>query len=177
MLACNDEAPGQQVLSGQPSVTVHGPAQLPHRVSPVEYEVKELKPQPRSYKPADRPLMGREEMLAALLGLSHGQAWCCGLVIRNEDGSLDYGNYQLDHIIPKSVGGDDDIKNRAPLCPAHNLLKSARDIDLEELRTEVMYLGEGKVHPRTLPKLSEMYRESSRIWQEAYNRKNSSLLV
>ena len=177
VLACNDEAPGQQVLSGQPAVTVHGPAQLPHRVSPVEYEVKELKPQPRSYRPADKPLMGREEMLTALLGLSHGQAWCCGLVIRNEDGSLDYGNYQLDHIIPKSVGGDDDIKNRAPLCPAHNLLKSARDIDLEELRTEVMYLGEGKVHPRTLPKLSEMYRESSRIWQEAYNRKNSSLLV
>ena len=177
VLACNDEVPGQQVLTGQPAVTVHGPAQLPHRVSPVEYEVKELKPQPRSYKQADRPLMGRQEMLEALLGLSHGQAWCCGLVIRNEDGSLDYGNYQLDHIIPKSVGGDDDIKNRAPLCPAHNLLKSARDIDLEELRTEVMYLGEGKVHPRTLPKLSEMYRESSRIWQEAYNRKNSSLLV
>ena len=176
VLDCNDEAPGQQVLTGQPAVTVHGPTQLPHRVSPVEYEVKELKPQPRSYKPADRPLMDRQEMLAALLGLSNGMAWCCGYVSRNEDGSLDYGNYQLDHIIPKSVGGDDDIKNRAPLCPAHNLLKSARDIDLEELRTEVMYLGEGKVHPRVLPKLSEMYRESSRIWQEAYNRKNGNLL-
>ena len=176
VLDCNDDTPGQQVLSGQPAVTVHGPAQLPHRVSPVEYEVKELKPQPRSYRQADKPLMGREEMLAALLELSNGMAWCCGYVSRNEDGSLAYGNYQLDHIIPKSVGGDDDIKNRAPLCPAHNLLKSARDIDLEELRTEVMYLGEGKVHPRALPKLSEMYRESSRIWQAAYNRKNGNLL-
>ena len=176
VLDCNDDTPGQQVLTGQPSVTVHGPFQLPHRFSPVVYEVKELKPQPRSYKQADKPLMDRQEMLEALLGLSHGQAWCCGLVIRNEDGSLDYGNYQLDHIIPKSVGGDDDIKNRAPLCPAHNLLKSARDIDLEELRTEVMYLGEGKVQPRALPKLSEMYRESARIWQEAYNRKNGALL-
>ena len=176
VLDCNDETPGQQVLSGQPTVTVHGPAQLPHRVSPVEYEVRELKPQPRSYKQADRPLMSREEMLAALLELSNGLAWCCGYFSRNADGAIAYGNYQLDHIIPKSVGGEDDIRNRAPLCPAHNLSKSARDISLDELRAEIMWDGEGKVDPRRLPRLSEMYRESSRIWQEAYNRKNGNLL-
>ena len=173
LLKCNDRTTGQQVLGDAPVVTVHGPKELPERTSPIIYEVKPLRTpgqRARRYKRAST-LMTDRAMLIALLQFSAGRAWCCGYISDNLDHSLAYGNYELDHVIPKSAGGTDEIENRAPLCSAHNGLKGNRDITLVELRYEVIERGELKVPARSLPKLSDAFEYALRVKQEAYQRK------
>ena len=173
LLKCNDRTTGQQVLGDAPVVTVHGPKELPERTSPIIYEVKPLRTpgqRARRYKRAST-LMNDRAMLTALLQFSAGRAWCCGYISENLDLSLAYGNYELDHVIPKSAGGTDEIENRAPLCSAHNGLKGNRDITLVELRYEVIERGELKVPARSLPKLSDAFEYALRVKQEAYQRK------
>ena len=173
LLKCNDRTTGQQVLGDAPVVTVHGPKELPERTSPIIYEVKHLRTpgqRARRYKRAST-LMTDRAMLIALLQFSAGRAWCCGYISDNLDHSLAYGNYELDHVIPKSAGGTDEIENRAPLCSAHNGLKGNRDITLVELRYEVIERGELKVPARSLPKLSDAFEYALRVKQEAYQRK------
>ena len=173
LLKCNDRTTGQQVLGDAPVVTVHGPKELPARTSPIIYEVKPLRTpgqRARRYKRAST-LMTDRAMLIALLQFSAGRAWCCGYISDNLDHSLAYGNYELDHVIPKSAGGTDEIENRAPLCSAHNGLKGNRDITLAELRYEVIERGELKVPARSLPKLSDAFEYALRVKQEAYQRK------
>ena len=77
------------------------------------------------------------------------------------------------NFIPKSVGGEDDMVNRAPLCSTHNQLKSARDIELQELRTEVAERKEFKpgVTSRSLPDLKKAYAYAIQVRREAYQRK------
>ena len=175
LLTCNDQTTGQQVLGCEPTVTVHGPMELPRRTTTAEVEIKPLRTdnrrrERRQYKRASTLLSDRE-MLAALLQFSYGRAWCCGFISQNADNSLAYGNYELDHVLPKSAGGTDEIENRAPLCPSHNGLKSNRDITLAELRYEVIERGELKVPARSLPKLSDAFEHALRVKQEAYQRK------
>ena len=173
LLTCNDQTTGQQVLGCEPTVTLHGPAELPTRTTSAEVEIKPIRttsPRDRRYKRAST-LMTDRAMLIALLQFSAGRAWCCGYISENLDHSLDYGNYELDHVIPKSAGGTDEIENRAPLCSAHNGLKGNRDITLVELRYEVIERGELKVPARSLPKLSDAFEYALRVKQEAYQRK------
>ena len=173
LLTCNDETTGQQVLGCEPTVTLHGPAELPTRTTSAEVEIKPIRtasPRDRRYKRAST-LMTDRAMLIALLQFSAGRAWCCGYISDNLDHSLAYGNYELDHVIPKSAGGTDEIENRAPLCSAHNGLKGNRDITLVELRYEVIERGELKVPARSLPKLSDAFEYALRVKQEAYQRK------
>ena len=173
LLTCNDQTTGQQVLGCEPTVTLHGPAELPTRTTSAEVEIKPIRttsPRDRRYKRAST-LMTDRAMLIALLQFSAGRAWCCGYISENLDHSLDYGNYELDHVIPKSAGGTDEIENRAPLCSAHNGLKGNRDITLAELRYEVIERGELKVPARSLPKLSDAFEYALRVKQEAYQRK------
>ena len=173
LLTCNDQTTGQQVLGCEPTVTLHGPAELPTRTTSAEVEIKPIRtasPRDRRYKRAST-LMTDRAMLIALLQFSAGRAWCCGYISDNLDHSLAYGNYELDHVIPKSAGGTDEIENRAPLCSAHNGLKGNRDITLVELRYEVIERGELKVPARSLPKLSDAFEYALRVKQEAYQRK------
>ena len=173
LLTCNDQTTGQQVLGCEPTVTLHGPAELPTRTTSAEVEIKPIRtasPRDRRYKRAST-LMTDRAMLIALLQFSAGRAWCCGYISDNLDHSLAYGNYELDHVIPKSAGGTDEIENRAPLCSAHNGLKGNRDITLAELRYEVIERGELKVPARSLPKLSDAFEYALRVKQEAYQRK------
>ena len=173
LLTCNDQTTGQQVLGCEPTVTLHGPAELPTRTTSAEVEIKPIRtasPRDRRYKRAST-LMTDRAMLTALLQFSAGRAWCCGYISDNLDHSLAYGNYELDHVIPKSAGGTDEIENRAPLCSAHNGLKGNRDITLVELRYEVIERGELKVPARSLPKLSDAFEYALRVKQEAYQRK------
>ena len=176
LLTCDDQTAGQQVLGSEPTVTIHGPGELPLRTDGGGgVEVKPLRTDnrrqgERKYK-RESTLMDRGEMLTALLRFSAGRAWCCGFLSRNADGSLSYGDYELDHVTPKSFGGTDEIENRAPLCSAHNGLKSNRDITLAELRYEVIERGELKVPARSLPKLSDAFEYALRVKQEAYQRK------
>ena len=172
-LTCNDRTTGQQVMGSEPTVTIHGPKELPERTTAAEVEIKPLRTDNRRQYKRESTLLNRGEMLAALLNYSHGRAWCCGYISRGTNGQIIPTNYELDHITPKSRGGEDEITNRAPLCPAHNKLKSDRDMTLHELREELIFLqqlAEG-ITPARLVKLEEALREARHIHAEAYQRK------
>ena len=179
-LTCNDETTGQQAMGSEPTVTLHGPTELPLLITGSEVAVKPLRTDnrrhaaPKRQRPAwDKPLLESKEMLSRLLQFSNGRAWRCGFYSENADGGLALGNYELDHITPKSVGGEDDIVNRAPLCPEHNGLKSDKNITLQELRTLVAERGEFKpgVTSRSLPDLKKAYAYALQVRREAYQRK------
>ena len=178
-LTCNDATTGQQVMGSEPTVTIHGPQELPVRTSPITYEVKPLRTpgqRARRYK-REETLMSRVEMLTALLQFSGGKAWCCGYESRNADGALALGNYELDHIIPKSQDGSDDIVNRAPLCPAHNRLKRDLNITLTDLRFEVMQRRELQLpNYKQLARLDEALNYAYAERQRAYERKHGKPL-
>ena len=179
LLTCNDETTGQQVLGCEPTVTIHGPAQLPQRTTSREVEVKDLRTDNR--RPAgskyrgggkETTLLNEREMKAALLHYSIDRAWCCGYRSRGTNGRPILTNYELDHITPKSKGGEDEIYNRAPLCPRHNRIKSDKDITLQELREQLIFDGElaEGVRPEMLVKLPDAYNEARRIHMAEYQR-------
>ena len=142
-LRCNDETTGQQVLGTEPVVTIHGPNELPVRTSPETVAPAPIVLPERKFKvPAS--LIPAREMLEALLELSGYQAWCCGFANRRPDGEIvrTTNNFHLDHVDPRSKDGSNQITNRAPLCPTHNLRKGARPIGLREYREEIAAAGE-----------------------------------
>ena len=149
LLTCTEETIGQQVLDDDNKVTVNSYKSLIRETSR-ESQIKTLKTsnKARQYK-KESTLMTRLQMMEALLEFSNGKAWCCGYENRNADGEIVYGNYQLDHIIPQSRGGEDSIINRAPLCPAHNNLKRALEIDLKDLRVKIAMRREMQVKDDT----------------------------
>ena len=153
LLTCHDLTTGQQVLSDNPIVTIHGPRQLPER----EYwpdegpdadvpPVKDLRlPEPKFKVPAS--IIPEPEMLQELLKLSGYTAWCCGFANRRPGGKIveTTRNFHLDHIAPKSKGNtgtSNDIQNRAPMCPYHNIRKNNRRVGLAEYRQEIADAGE-----------------------------------
>ena len=179
LLTCNDETTGQQVMGSEPEVTIHGPAQLPRRTTSREVEVKSLRTDNR--RPAgskyrgggkETTLLNEREMKAALLRYSIDRAWCCGYRSRGTEGLPILTNYELDHITPKSKGGEDEIFNRAPLCPRHNRIKSDKDITLQELREQLIFDGElaEGMRPEMLVKLPDAYNEARRIHMAEYQR-------
>ena len=179
LLACNDKTTGQQVMGSEPEVTIHGPAQLPQRTTSREVEVKSLRTDNR--RPAgskyrgggkETTLLNEREMKAALLRYSIDRAWCCGYRSRGTEGMPILTNYELDHITPKSKGGEDEIFNRAPLCPRHNRIKSDKDITLQELREQLIFDGElaEGMRPEMLVKLPDAYNEARRIHMAEYQR-------
>ena len=183
LLTCNDQTTGQQVLGCEPTVTIHGPWELPERTDGGGgVEVKPLRTDnrrrgQRQYK-QESTLMDRVEMLTALLRYSSGRAWCCGYISRGDDGQVILTNYELDHITPKSKGGEDEITNRAPLCPAHNRIKSDKNITLYQLREWIIFnrqLAEGMT-PERLVNLEDALREARHIFAEAYQRKHGVAL-
>ena len=175
ILTCADTTTGQQVMSSEPTVTLHGPDQLPNLKTSREVEIKPLiTPSPQAPKPkAETTLMSRHEMLIRLLALSNGRTWCCGLIHEGTNGQLIYTNYELDHIVPKSKGGEDEIINRAPLCKAHNILKSDKDLTIEQLRTEVAWIGEIAKDwtPSRLIKMDFALDQARKIYAEVYEKR------
>lgn len=185
LLTCNDKTTGQQVQSTIPEVTVHGHNQLPKRLDRNEVEIKPLRTDnrrqltgPKKERDELDALLTRDEMITALLRFSHGRAWCCGFTSFNDNGTIAYGDYELDHIVPQSLGGPDDIVNRAPLCKTHNNLKRDKQIDLKDLRMEVAERKELKpgMTRATLPNLDQAQNFAIQIRQEAYQRKHGPAL-
>ena len=76
--------------------------------------------------------------------MSGYMAWCCGFANRNSNGEIirTTNNFHLDHIDPKSRDGSNQIINRAPMCPTHNIRKGKRRILLDEYRKEIAIAGE-----------------------------------
>ena len=171
-LRCNDETTGQQVLGTEPVVTIHGPGELPVRTSPEAAASPPADLPERKFKvPAS--IIPAREMLEVLLEMSDYQAWCCGFANRRPDGSIvrTTNNFHLDHVEPRSREGSNQITNRAPLCPTHNLRKGARPIGLREYREELAVAGELLVDSiDDLIPLSEAYQRALDYYSEARGR-------
>ena len=177
LLTCNDQTTGQQVLGDNPTVTIHGPQELPQRTSPVtEPQIRDLKLPERKFKvPAS--LIPEPEMLEKLLELSDYTAWCCGFANRRPDGSVirTTRNFHLDHIAPKSKEGtSNEIQNRAPMCPYHNIRKNNRQVALSQYRQEIAYAGEMMVNSiNDLINLDYALAEAMKMYGQAYAAKAS----
>ena len=173
-LRCEDTVTGQQVMSSEPVVTVHGPGELPVRTSadsiaqPQDFELPE-----RKFKvPAS--IIPEREMLERLLQISDYKAWCCGFANRRPNGDVvrTSRNFHLDHIDPKSKQGSNDILNRAPMCPAHNTRKGNRRVHLDDYRKEIAESGELMVDKMgDLVQLPDIRREVEGIYARAYAKK------
>ena len=53
---------------------------------------------------------------------SDGRCWYCG-------GQLHATTFHVDHVVPRALGGANDLPNLVPACPACNLRKGARDLE------------------------------------------------
>ena len=132
------------LLNPEANIITRGPGQLPERndEDPVErQDIKEL-PERKFKVPASR--IPEREMLEYLLDISGYMAWCCGFANRRPNGQVvkSTRNFHLDHIDPKSKQGSNQIMNRAPLCPHHNIRKNNRRVHLEDYRAEIADAGE-----------------------------------
>ena len=168
-LRCNDETTGQQVLGTEPVVTIHGPNELPVRTSP-ETEAPPPADLPERKFKVPASIIPAREMLEVLLEMSDYQAWCCGFANRRPDGSIvrTTNNFHLDHVEPRSREGSNQITNRAPLCPTHNLRKGARPIGLREYREELAAAGELLVDSiEDLIPLPQAYQRALDYYSEA----------
>ena len=130
----------QPALLTDANVVTAGPYNLPERADEdPEPRVDMRKPEPEAYKtPAS--IIPEPEMLQMLLELSGYKAWCCGFANRRPDGSIieTTRNFHLDHLNPKSKEGtSNQITNRAPMCPTHNIRKNNRRVHLVEYRLEI----------------------------------------
>ena len=181
LLRCNDETTGQQVLGPDspeiaPMATVHGPTELPTRTSP------EVAVTPQSFTLPERQfkvpasIIPERQMLEMLLELSGYMAWCCGYANRMPDGSIirTTRNFHLDHIAPKSrEGTSNEIQNRAPMCPYHNIRKNNRQIALSQYRQEIADAGEMMVNSvNDLINLDYALAQAMQIYGQAYAARN-----
>ena len=164
LLTCNDEpAPGQGVLDG-PHAQVFGPHELPtpeHITRPTELAPLAT-PERKFRQPKAKPVMTDDEMLTELLEFSGYTAWCCGFANRKPDGTVirQTWNFHLDHVDPVSAGGINEIANRAPMCPHHNIRKSNRLVALREYRNQILAAGEMQMPPDQLVDLGQAMRHA-----------------
>ena len=135
----------QPALLTDADVVTAGPNNLPERSDEdPEPRIDPKEPEPPKYKtPAS--IIPEQEMLRQLLELSDWQAWCCGFANRRKGGEVieTTRNFHLDHLNPKSKeGASNQITNRAPMCPHHNIRKNNRRVHLAEYRQEIADAGE-----------------------------------
>ena len=166
VLDCEDEITGQAALSLDNTVTVHGPDDLPARATPIgEASPKAFALPEREFKVPASDIPNRV-MLETLLEWSGYKAWCCGFANRRPDGSIvkTINNFHLDHVDPKSKRGSNQIWNRAPLCPTHNIRKGNQRIHLADYRVQIADAGEMLVDTiRDLVDLAEMEEKARRF--------------
>ncbi len=130
------------------NVTTRSPFDLPVRTDEDPAPAPEIAPLPERVFKVPSSLIPEGEMLTQLPELSDYKAWRCGYANRMPDGSIirTTRNFHLDHIDPRSRDGSNDIQNRAPLCPYHNIRKRNRRIHLDDYRKEISDSGEMMVN-------------------------------
>ena len=178
LLTCDDQTSGQQVMADNPVVTIHGPGQLPVRTSLVREDAPKAFQLPERKFKVPASIIPEAEMLVELLKLSDYKAWCCGFANRRPDGTIveTTRNFHLDHIAPKSrenTGTSNNIQNRAPLCPYHNIRKNNRRVGLAEYRQEIADAGELMVNTLgDLINLDWAQEQAMQIYGRAFARRN-----
>lgn len=169
VLDCEDEITGQAALSLDNTVTVHGPDDLPARATPIgEASPKAFALPEREFKVPASDIPNRV-MLETLLEWSDYKAWCCGFANRRPNGDIvkTINNFHLDHVDPKSKRGSNQIWNRAPLCPTHNIRKGNQRIHLADYRVQIADAGEMLVDTiRDLVDLAEMEEKAHQYHME-----------
>ena len=167
----------QPALLADANVITAGPNNLPARADEdPEPRIDPKEPEPPRYRtPAS--IIPEAEMLRQLLELSRWQAWCCGFANRRKDGSIiaTPRNFHLDHLNPKSKeGASNQITNRAPMCPHHNIRKNNRRVHLAEYRQEIADAGELMVdHTGELVDLTWAGDQALAIYTRARLRQNA----
>ena len=160
-------------------VITRAPFDLPERADEDPSTPPAVKELPRRQFKVPASVIPEKDMLEFLLDLSGYTAWCCGFANRRADGSImrTTNNFHLDHIAPKSKDGSNQITNRAPLCPTHNIRKSNRQISLDEYRQEIADAGEMLVDTTAdLVNLAEAYQKAlDRYAQEIIRRETQSV--
>ena len=99
---------------------VHYKKELPHRTDDGEIAVPYLKPRIRKAKPSRGPRMSNKKMKQELIK-EFGKV-CLGCFRKYDDERI----FELDHVNPRSSGGQNDIWNRMLLCPPCNQIKGNR---------------------------------------------------
>ena len=152
--------------------TVHGPGELPVRTSPDHEDVPDAFTLPERKFKVPSSLIPEPQMLEMLLELSDYMAWCCGYANRMPDGSIIRAtrNFHLDHIAPRSrEGTSNEIQNRAPMCPYHNIRKNNRQIALSQYRQEIADAGEMMVNSvNDLINLDYALAQAMELYGQAY---------
>ena len=153
------------------NVITRSPFDLPERTDEDPDPAPEIQPLPERVFKVPASLIPEGEMLTRLLELSDYKAWCCGYANRMPDGSIirTTRNFHLDHIDPRSRDGSNDIQNRAPLCPYHNIRKRNRRIHLDDYRKEIADSGEMMVNSANeLINLAYAQHEAMLIYGRAF---------
>ncbi len=130
----------QPVLLTEANIVTAGPHNLPERTDEDPEQRIDMKESPPVEYKTPASIIPEPEMLRMLLELSDYKAWCCGFANRRPDGSIieTTRNFHLDHRDPKSKeGSSNQITNRAPMCPHHNIRKNNRRVHLAEYRQEI----------------------------------------
>ena len=135
----------QPVLLTEANVITAGPYNLPERTDEDPEPCIDMKEPPHVEYKTPASIIPEPEMLRMLLELSDYKAWCCGFANRRPSGNIieTTRNFHLDHLNPKSKEGtSNQITNRAPMCPHHNIRKNNRRVHLAEYRQEIAHAGE-----------------------------------
>ncbi len=158
-----DQAAQAPALIADANVTTRSPLDLPQRTDADPIASPAIKDLPERAFKVPASLIPEKDMLEFLLDLSGYTAWCCGFANRRPDGTIvrTTNNFHLDHIAPKSKEGSNQIINRAPLCPTHNIRKNNRQILLADYRREIADAGEMLVNTTAdLVNLAEAYQKA-----------------
>ena len=158
-----DQAADAPALITDANVITRSPLDLPERTDADPAAAPAIKDLPEREFKVPASLIPEKDMLEFLLELSGYTAWCCGFANRRPDGTIvrTSNNFHLDHIAPKSKDGSNQIINRAPLCPTHNIRKNNRQIPLDEYRREIADAGEMLVDTTSdLVNLAEAYQKA-----------------
>ena len=87
-------------------------------------------------------------------------------------------NFHLDKIDPKSKDGSNQITNRAPLCPHHNLRKGSQRVHLSDYHKQIADAGEMMVDTMDdLIDLSQAYQSALDIYTRESVRRNPQVAL
>ena len=162
------------------NVEVRGPHHLPERDYAANPDLLAPAPRLQHRDFAQESDLPKRVVREKLLEWSDYQCWACGFVnvAQNPDGTfatIRSGDFfELDHVIPKRLGGGEDIWNRALLCRICNGRKGSRDITLNAFIDETVAEGRLRVADASaLPDYRQIQKQARDFWRDYHHRKGN----